>query len=121
MTKGYEKKPGDPFDNFITKCKKNLHLVLHFSPAGGRAGGSGVSQFSLYVRNYPSLVNCTTIDWFMPWPKEALEKVGRFYLSQEKLFEENELERVVSMACICSETSQQLADQYLLRENRRVY
>ncbi len=28
--------------------------------------------FRRTVRTFPSLVNCTTIDWFLPWPKEAL-------------------------------------------------
>jgi hypothetical protein len=29
-----------------------------------------------YFRKYPSLVNCTTIDWYLPWPKEALMAVS---------------------------------------------
>lgn len=28
------------------------------------------------LRQYPSLVNCTTIDWFLDWPKEALLEVA---------------------------------------------
>lgn len=28
------------------------------------------------LRNFPSLVNCCTIDWFTNWPAEALESVG---------------------------------------------
>lgn len=28
------------------------------------------------LRNFPSLVNCTTIDWFTNWPAEALQSVG---------------------------------------------
>lgn len=26
---------------------------------------------------FPSLVNCCTIDWFMPWPEEALISVAQ--------------------------------------------
>lgn len=41
---------------FIERCKKNLHLCICFSPIG--------DTFRNRVRNFPSLVNCTTIDWF---------------------------------------------------------
>lgn len=32
------------------------------------------------LRQYPALINCTTIDWFMEWPKEALLEVADNYL-----------------------------------------
>ena len=41
----------------------------------------GKKTFSL-IRSYPSLVNCTTIDWFMQWPEEALKKVGYRFMSE---------------------------------------
>lgn len=28
------------------------------------------------LRQYPSLINCTTIDWFLDWPKDALLEVA---------------------------------------------
>lgn len=34
------------------------------------------------LRQYPSLINCTTIDWFLEWPKEALLEVGMKYLNE---------------------------------------
>ena len=27
-------------------------------------------------RNFPSLINCCTIDWYLAWPKEALLDVA---------------------------------------------
>jgi dynein heavy chain len=30
---------------------------------------------------FPSLVNCTTIDWFLPWPRDALQSVAENFLS----------------------------------------
>lgn len=32
------------------------------------------------ILHYPALVNCTTIDWFCEWPKEALLEVAERYL-----------------------------------------
>ena len=42
------------------------------SPAG--------MQLQNYFRKYPSLVNCTSIDWFLTWPTEALKAVSDHYL-----------------------------------------
>lgn len=50
--------------DFIQKAKSNLHVVLTMSPIG--------EDFKRRLRMFPSLVNCCTIDWFLPWPKEAL-------------------------------------------------
>lgn len=32
------------------------------------------------ILQYPALVNCTTIDWFCEWPKDALLEVAERYL-----------------------------------------
>ena len=57
---------------FSKRCKRNLHLLLFMSPAG--------NQLQMYFRKYPSLVNCTSIDWFLNWPTEALKAVSDHYL-----------------------------------------
>ena len=31
---------------------------------------------------YPAFVNCTTIDWFSEWPKDALLEVAEKYLEE---------------------------------------
>jgi dynein heavy chain len=48
---------------FIDKVKRNLHVVLCFSPVGDslRVGAR---------KWFPALVNCTVVDWFQPWAKE---------------------------------------------------
>ena len=54
----------EKFNYFVEKCKENLHLVLFMSPVG--------ENFRKNIRTFPGLVNCTTIDWFLTWPDEAL-------------------------------------------------
>lgn len=54
--------------SFTTLFRRNLHVVLAFSPVG--------DAFRTRVRKFPALVNCTVIDWFQPWPHEALFSVG---------------------------------------------
>jgi dynein heavy chain len=65
---------------FIDRCRDNLHVVLAMSPVG--------DNLRTRCRNFPGMVNNTTIDWFTPWPVEALLSVAERFLSQEKLSDE---------------------------------
>jgi dynein heavy chain len=42
-----------------------------------------VSGFRNRCRQFPSLVNCTTIDWFSDWPGDALQEVASKFLAEE--------------------------------------
>ena len=56
------------FSQYIIRVRRNIHLCLAMSPLG--------EAFRNRLRNFPSLVNCCTIDWFTNWPAEALQSVG---------------------------------------------
>ena len=56
------------FAQYITRVRRNIHLCIAMSPLG--------EAFRNRMRNYPSLVNCCSIDWFTNWPAEALQSVG---------------------------------------------
>ncbi|GFH07742.1 uncharacterized protein HaLaN_02585, partial [Haematococcus lacustris] len=58
---------------FVDKTRANLHIVLCFSPIG--------DAFRNRLRQFPSLVNCCTIDWFSAWPNDALEAVALKFLN----------------------------------------
>lgn len=65
----------DTWDNlyqfFLQRVRDNLHIVLCFSPVG--------EKFSRRAMQFPGLINGCTIDWFLPWPEEALTAVsGKF-------------------------------------------
>ena len=66
--------PGQLYNFFVERCKRKMHIVLAFSPIG--------DNFRNRVRNFPSLVNCTTIDWFSEWPGDALESVARRFMDK---------------------------------------
>lgn len=53
---------------FVSTCRQNLHIVLAFSPVG--------EQFRNRCRQFPSIINCCTIDWYNPWPSDALYSVA---------------------------------------------
>lgn len=52
----------------------NLRVVLCFSPIG--------DMFRTRVRMFPSLVNCTTTNWYEDWPKDGLISVAKKFLSE---------------------------------------
>ncbi|KAF6265909.1 dynein heavy chain 2 [Scenedesmus sp. NREL 46B-D3] len=65
------------YSYFINRVRCCLHLVLCFSPVG--------EAFRQRLRMFPSLVNCTTIDWFSEWPVEALTSVARSFCADMDL------------------------------------
>ena len=58
----------------INRVRDCLHIVLSFSPVG--------NKFAERARKFPALFNACTIDWFLPWPEEALVSVSNSFLSE---------------------------------------
>ncbi|KAI9206289.1 dynein heavy chain and region D6 of dynein motor-domain-containing protein [Polychytrium aggregatum] len=81
--------PAALYNQFINRCKENLHVVLCMSPIG--------DAFRNRLRMFPSLVNCCTIDWFQVWPEDALEIVAMKFLEEVELPET--LRRSVVVMC----------------------
>ena len=75
----YEDTAEDLWSLFVARVRDNLHVVLAMSPVG--------DGFRDRTRMYPSLVACTTMDWFHEWPKEALEEVAASFLADTQILE----------------------------------
>eukprot|EP01063_Lacrimia_lanifica_P009197 TRINITY_DN1620_c2_g3_i1.p1 TRINITY_DN1620_c2_g3~~TRINITY_DN1620_c2_g3_i1.p1 ORF type:complete len:4609 (+),score=2253.81 TRINITY_DN1620_c2_g3_i1:158-13984(+) len=69
---------GDTFFNFfIDRARTFLHLVVCLSPVG--------EAFRIRLRMFPSLISCTTIDWFLEWPEDALKEVAKRFIGSVDL------------------------------------
>ncbi|CAE7219408.1 DNAH6 [Symbiodinium sp. KB8] len=97
---------------YIERVRANLHVVLAMSPIGG--------AFRTRCRMFPSLVNCCTIDWFNPWPEDALFSVARSFLQPSA--DELGGDAIVSplcQACVNIHKSVEEASVRFLAEQRR--
>lgn len=65
---GYASSKEACYTAFIDRVRENLHIVLTMSPVG--------ESFRNRCRQFPSLINCCTIDWYTQWPQEALLSVS---------------------------------------------
>ena len=68
----------DTLDNinnlFVARVRENLHICLCMSPVG--------DTLRVRCRQFPSLINCCTLDWFARWPEEALLFVSTEFLKE---------------------------------------
>ncbi|XP_009082982.1 PREDICTED: dynein heavy chain 10, axonemal, partial [Acanthisitta chloris] len=72
---------------FVSKCANNLHIVLGMSPVG--------DDLRTWCRNFPGLVNNTGIDWFLPWPSQALFAVAESFVGNNKFIPTESCESVI--------------------------
>ena len=77
---GLSNSPEALWSYFVSKCRSNLHVVLAMSPVG--------ETLRTRCRNFPGMVNNTVIDWFEPWPEQALRSVARVFLEETTLPDE---------------------------------
>lgn len=97
--------------DFIKKCKENIHIVLAMSPIG--------DDFKRRLRMFPSLVNCCAIDWFLAWPREALQSVATFFINQVDDLPEKE--GIVALCVDMQMKTTELTIKYKESEKRFYY
>lgn len=101
------------WDYFIEKIRKNLHVCMCFSPVG--------DGFRNAAKKFPALVNCTVIDMFQPWPKDALFSVGKKFLSQVDLGSDRERDVIERFLPFSFEAVNKATIDYRRKERRNVY
>eukprot|EP00929_Paragymnodinium_shiwhaense_P087552 TRINITY_DN476_c0_g8_i1.p1 TRINITY_DN476_c0_g8~~TRINITY_DN476_c0_g8_i1.p1 ORF type:complete len:2571 (-),score=771.76 TRINITY_DN476_c0_g8_i1:261-7973(-) len=112
QTLGMQPTKPNLFSAYLTRVKKNVHVVLAFSPVG--------DSFRNRLRMFPSLVNCCTIDWFHEWPAEALYSVGKQQLSTANVELPN-MEGTLTMFQTIHQSVESAAKGFLATSKRHVY
>ncbi|XP_061501815.1 dynein beta chain, ciliary isoform X1 [Anopheles gambiae] len=98
---------------FIEKVRKSLKLVLCFSPVG--------STLRVRARKFPAIVNCTAINWFHEWPKNALESVSTRFLSEIEVLPPELVEPIAVFMSYVHGTVNEMSQTYLQNERRYNY
>uniref|UniRef100_A0A8C2R8N1 AAA+ ATPase domain-containing protein n=1 Tax=Capra hircus TaxID=9925 RepID=A0A8C2R8N1_CAPHI len=98
---------------FVNKSANNLHIVLGMSPVG--------DTLRTRCRNFPGLVNNTGIDWFMPWPPQALHAVAKSFLGTNQMIPADNLEDLVEHVVLVHESVGEFSKQFLQKLRRCNY
>ncbi|KAM3182244.1 hypothetical protein ACTXT7_012779 [Hymenolepis weldensis] len=93
---------------FARDCTARLHMALCMSPAG--------DDLRNRCRDFPGIVNCTTINWFFSWPEQALYAVACTLIDPEdphipRKYWEAVVENVVNVHISVKEASIELKNQ----------
>uniref|UniRef100_A0A2K6C8M7 Dynein axonemal heavy chain 10 n=1 Tax=Macaca nemestrina TaxID=9545 RepID=A0A2K6C8M7_MACNE len=100
---------------FVNKSANNLHIVLGMSPVG--------DTLRTWCRNFPGMVNNTGIDWFMPWPPQALHAVAKSFLgkSYNPMIPAENIENVVKHVVLVHQSVGHYSKQFLQKLRRSNY
>ncbi|KAK6963637.1 Dynein heavy chain 7 axonemal [Biomphalaria glabrata] len=100
------------FAFFVNRCRENLHIIIAFSPIG--------DAFRNRLRQFPSLINCCTIDWFQAWPDDALMRVANKFLEEADI-EDREKVEVVNICKSFHQSVRDLSERFLRELGRHNY
>ncbi|XP_071441594.1 dynein axonemal heavy chain 10 [Hetaerina americana] len=98
---------------FCSLALGNLHVVLSMSPAG--------DNMRTRARNFPAIVGNTVIDWFQPWPQQALLAVARLYLAENVKIPENLRKTIVSHVVHVHQSTLNYIVQFEMKLRRKNY
>jgi dynein heavy chain len=67
-------------------------------------------DFKRRLRMFPSLVNCCAIDWFLPWPEEALHSVAEYFIKEVEDLPEKD--GIVALCVNMQQKTTELSQKY---------
>ncbi|TYZ61675.1 hypothetical protein PybrP1_000691 [[Pythium] brassicae (nom. inval.)] len=99
---------------FVDCVRDNLHVVLCMSPLN--------AKFADRARKFPGLISGPTIDWFLPWPEDALIAVSKGFIQDYAM----ECEPATKAALMTHmgmvhRIVTDLCEEYFQKMRRRVY
>ncbi|XP_010134250.1 PREDICTED: dynein heavy chain 10, axonemal, partial [Buceros rhinoceros silvestris] len=95
---------------FVNKCASNLHIVLGMSPVG--------DGLRTWCRNFPGLVNNTGIDWFLPWPPQALYAVAQSFVGNNTRIPSESSKSVIEHMVVVHESVGDFSMRFLQKLRR---
>jgi len=99
--------------HFVSRVRDKLHIVLCMSPVG--------DALRIRCRQFPSLINCTTIDWFHGWPEAALVSVAQRFLANIDLGNADVQNGVVKMCGFVHRSIETMSVTFFEELRRKIY
>ena len=101
------------YSYFIKRVLANMHFSICMSPLG--------EAFRTRLRNFPSLVNNCTVDYFAEWPEEALRSVAKNTLDTIDMGTDTVKEGIVQMCGRIHQSVETASGKYLDEQRRYNY
>ena len=98
---------------FVARVRESFHICLCMSPVG--------NDLRLRCRQFPSLVNCCTLDWFSRWNEEALLYVSQTFLKELELPSEECREQLSIISKTVHTSVEACSERFYEELRRRVY
>ena len=98
---------------FVSRVRENFHICLCMSPVG--------DDLRLRCRQFPSLVNCCTLDWFSKWNEEALYFVSSAFFKNLQLPNDEIREQLAQISKMVHISVEKCSDRFYDELRRRVY
>ena len=112
--KGFIDTSDNLYKFFVDRVRDNLHVCLCFSPIG--------EKFRNRARMFPGLFNCCSIDWFLPWPQNALADVAEKFMGRFELDATKEVKLAIIQHCAFVHMRvTEACDEYAEKFRRQVY
>lgn len=99
---------------FIDKVRDNLHLMICMSPMN--------PKFPVRARKFPGIISCPTIDWFLPWPSDALVALSKAFIQNFNVecTPEVKVGLMTHMGMVHSMVTE-VCEEYFTKMRRRVF
>ncbi|KAJ0399007.1 hypothetical protein P43SY_008327 [Pythium insidiosum] len=99
---------------FIDCVRDNLHVVLCMSPLN--------AKFAERARKFPGLISGPTIDWFLPWPEDALIAVSKGFIKDYPMeCDATTKQALMTHMGMVHRMVTDLCEEYFQKMRRRVY
>ena len=100
------------YEIFVENTRNNLHVLFCTSPVG--------ENLRMRMRKFPALINCCILDWFMPWPQEALISCCEKSF-KDIPYEDDIKKNLVKLVCEAHSSIEELRDSFFDEYGRKIY
>ena len=102
------------FNYFLEVARDNLHVVLCFSPMN--------KMYPIRAQKFPGLFSCPSINFFLPWPQDALVNVSEGFIRPFNIScSKAEKENVIVHMGVAHSLVVDVCDEYFSKMRRAVF